>query len=95
MDPEAGSFHSGDNTRPLALVNTDNRLIASSARLAWEPNLARYICKNQQGFLKGRSMLSNIVDIDYHAMTVSLKCEKGAVFSLILKRLFLVFPILF
>jgi hypothetical protein len=87
-DPELGAYYSGENTRPLALVNTDNRLIASSARLAWEPCLESYICKNQQGFLKGRNMLSNVIDIDYHAMTVSLKCDKGAIFFFDFKAAF-------
>jgi hypothetical protein len=87
-DPELGSYYSGENTRPLALVNTDNRLIASSARLAWEPVLEMYICKRQQGFLKGRSMLSNVIDIDYHAMTVSLKCARGALFLFDFKAAF-------
>ena len=31
----------------------------------------------QRGFLKGRSMIGNIVDVDYEAMTVSLKYEQG------------------
>ena len=74
-----GNFYNGECTRPLALVNVDNRLIASAARMAWEPLLEMYISKHQQGFLKGRNMLSNVIDIDYHAMTVSLKCAKGAI----------------
>ena len=78
-DPEAGEFFNGESTRPLALVNTDNRILASAARIAWEPLLDGYICANQQGFLKGRQMLNNVIDIDYQSMTVSLKCEKGAV----------------
>ena len=79
-DPELGQFFRGEDTRPLALVNVDNCILASAARMAWEPLLNFYISKHQQGFLKGRSMLANIIDIDYHAMTVSLKLPKGAVF---------------
>ena len=76
-DPIMGDFYSGDTTRPLALVNTDNRILASAARISWEPLLANYISTHQQGFLKGRQMLNNVIDIDYHAMTISLKCRKG------------------
>ena len=75
----AGDFYTGETTRPLALVNTDNRILASAARITWEPILANFISLEQQGFLKGRQMLGNVIDIDYEAMTVSLKCEKGAV----------------
>ena len=37
-------FHPGD-TRPLSISNTDNRLLASAARIAWEPILERWISK--------------------------------------------------
>ena len=78
-DPEHGEVYRGEDTRPLALVNVDNRIIASAARIRWEPLLARhYISSMQQGFLRGRMMTNNILDIDYDAMTVSLKCKKGA-----------------
>jgi len=78
VDPEHGEFFAGEDTRPLALVNTDNRIIASSARITWEPILAQYISDHQQGFLKGRQMLNNVISIDYEAMTVSLKYGRGA-----------------
>ena len=76
-DPEQGEFYRGEDTRPLALVNTDNRIIASAARIAWEPLLSKYISTAQQGFLKGRQMINNIIEVDYDSMTVSLKCERG------------------
>jgi len=78
-DPAAGEFFSGENTRPLALVNTDNRIMASAARLTWEPILSNYISLMQQGFLKGRQMLGNVIDIDFHSMRVSLTKPSGAV----------------
>ena len=79
IDPEFGEVYAGEDTRPLALVNTDNRIIASAARRCWEPILdKRYISIHQQGFLKGRLMINNILDIDYNAMSVSLLHDKGA-----------------
>jgi len=72
-DPEAGDYYRGEDTRPLALVNVDNRIIASAARHTWEPLLNKYISKAQQGFLKGRQMINNIICIDHDAMTVSLR----------------------
>ena len=78
-DPESGEVYRGEDTRPLSLVNTDNRIIASAARIKWEPLLDKYfISKMQQGFLKGRYMMNNILDIDYEAMTVSLRYRRGA-----------------
>ena len=48
VDPEAGEFYAGGDTRPLALVNVDNRIIASAARLCWEPILAKFISKSKR-----------------------------------------------
>jgi len=78
-DPAAGEYFSGENTRPLALVNVDNRIMASAARLTWEPILSKYVSLKQQGFIKGRQMLGNVIDIDFHSMRVSLTKESGAV----------------
>ena len=78
VDPGCGEFYDAESTRPLALVNTDNRIIAAAARAAWEPLLNSFISHHQQGFLKGRQMLNNVIDIDYYAMTVSLTSAKGA-----------------
>jgi hypothetical protein len=74
-----GDYFAADATRPLAIVNTDNRLIASAYRLRWEPILEPWVSIMQQGFLQGRSMLSNIVDIDFEAMRVSLQYKAGAI----------------
>ena len=74
---EVGEYFKGEDTRPLALVNTDNRIIASAARLTWEPILNNFISRAQQGFLKGRQMLNNVIDIDYEAMRVSLNSKSG------------------
>ena len=76
-DPEVGEFYRGEDTRPLALVNTDNRIIANAARLTWEPLLNKYISKAQRGFLKGRHMINNLIEIDYDAMRISMRAEKG------------------
>ena len=77
IDEEAGEYFKGEDTRPLALVNTDNRIIASAARLTWEPILNSFISRAQQGFLRGRQMINNVIDIDYEAMRMSVKSEKG------------------
>ena len=57
------------NVRPLSITNTSNRLIASAVRLALEPALAPYITIQQRGFLPGRSIIANILDIDEELIT--------------------------
>ena len=51
-------------TRPLSIVNTDNRSAASTLSLCVEPLFARWVSPMQRGFLRGRSMIENILDID-------------------------------
>ena len=65
-----GEFYTPADTRPLSIVNTDNRIIASALRLAWEPIFYDWVSKAQIDFLKGRSMLANIIDIDEASMIV-------------------------
>jgi len=78
VDESFGTYYHPKDTRPLSISNVDNRLLASAARLAWEPVLERWVSKFQRGFLKGRSMLHNVIDVDTASMTVSLKHEHGA-----------------
>ena len=77
-DQEHGDFYEAGNTRPLALVNLDNRILASAARIAWEPILEKWVSGMQKGFLTGRVMLHNVLEVDYESMRVSLKCDKGS-----------------
>jgi hypothetical protein len=74
-----GDFHTVEATRPLAIVNTDNRLLASAGRIRWEDIFNDFVSPAQRGFLPGRSMLSNVIDIDEEAMTVSLRHAEGAI----------------
>ena len=72
------SIYDPASTRPLNVTNTDNRLIASATRLAIEPILAEYITRDQNGFLRGRSMLGNLVDIDEGMARAALQ-EQAAI----------------
>ena len=64
FDPEGNPIYHPGETRPLAISNTDNRLIATTARLRWEDIANKYVHEHQRGFLPGRSMIQNIIDID-------------------------------
>ena len=78
-DTDMGNFFHPGDTRPLSVSNVDNRMLASAARIAWEPILEEWVSEAQRGFLKGRSMLHNVIEIDWSAMKVSLKHEHGAI----------------
>lgn len=63
-DNEGRDVYTPENTRPLNITNADNRLMATAVRLRIEPAMANNISHMQRGFLAGRSMLANIIDID-------------------------------
>ena len=76
---EGEDIYDASSTRPLSIVNTDNRLMCSAARIRWESFFAKWISNNQKGFIRGRSMLSNVLKIDHEAMRVSLQCGAGII----------------
>eukprot|EP00959_Pyramimonas_sp_CCMP1952_P216220 4522305-Pyramimonas_sp.AAC.1 len=53
-------------------------IIAGAMRLWIEPAVAPGISDSQCGFLRGRSMLANLVDIDEAILHVSLEYEDAA-----------------
>ena len=77
-DPRMGPIFTAEGTRPLSIVNTDNRLIASFFRIHLESIFSRWVSAAQRGFIRGRSMMANIIDIDLQSMLISLKHPFGA-----------------
>ena len=75
---ELGDVFTPEGTRPLSIVDTANRLLANAFRRRWEPILARWISPEQQGFLPGRSLLSNVIDIEEAAVTAAMQGDKPA-----------------
>jgi hypothetical protein len=72
-------IHKASETRPLTITDCSNRLIANAYRYRWEGLIAPIIDENQRGFLPGRSMLQNVVDIEHKAMLTALSEDDGAV----------------
>ena len=83
-----GDFYTAADTRPLVIVNTDNRIIASALRIRLEHGLAKWISEWQHGFISGRSMLSNVVDIQHAGQLTALGREHGAILLLDFKAAF-------
>ena len=79
--PAFGEFYTAAKTRPMSLINTDNRLLASSYRSLLEPLADAVVPPMQRGFLRGRSLLRNAFEIDHASMLASLE-EKNAVLIL-------------
>ncbi len=63
----------GEDTRPLSLKDTDNKLIGTVTNKALTPTLSRSVVAEQRGFTAGRSLLSNVVDRDAMARIASCR----------------------
>ena len=81
IDEEFGGYCTPEETRPFYIINTSNRLLANTVCLRIEPVLERSITPMQRGFLPGRSMLANVIDVDEQTMVSALEeSEPAAVF---------------
>jgi hypothetical protein len=67
VHPQFGDFYTPENTRPLSIVNTDNRILAIAGQIQIEKAAKEWVSDMQQGFIKGRSMVENIFKIDLAA----------------------------
>ena len=74
---DGSAFFLPQDTRPISMVDTSNRLMANAARLRWEPTLSEWVAHLQRGFLTGRSLLANVIDLEEAAMRVSLQAPDG------------------
>ncbi len=60
------------DTRPLSLKNSDNKTITACINHASIHTVAQGTHHSQRGFVPGRQLLQNVVDLDYHARHVGL-----------------------
>jgi exonuclease III len=75
---ELGEYYAAGDTRPLSIVNCDNRLLANAVRIRVEPIFETWISSMQQGFLPGRSLLSNVMDVDHALRSTAVSQQNGA-----------------
>ena len=74
--------YDASSTRPLSIVDSINRIIASVFRLVLERQVHTWISYQQRGFVCGRQMLLNIIDVDFAAQKISIKSARGAILLL-------------
>ena len=78
--PKKGTGYIED-TRPLSVSNTYNRIIAATIKTAIQPSILGYISKDQTGFWPGRSMDENI---EYFNEMFYAALDKGEEYSVFL-----------
>ena len=80
LHPELGAYYFPKKThRPFLLVNTDNRMLASSYRKIFEFIANDFVSGAQKDFLRKRSVLEKVVSVDYESMQISLKPDRRAI----------------
>ena len=77
FDDAVGEYYDPEHTRPITVTNFDNRILASAVRFRIEPLLAKWVSPKQRGFIGGRSMLANIIDIDEIMQHTALGYDDG------------------
>ena len=76
------------STRPLSVVDSINRILASVFRISLERAGGKQISEFRRGFLQGRSMLRNILELDHNPQKISIKHKSGAILLLGFKAAF-------
>ena len=71
-------MYSGEATRPLSLANTDNKVMAGASRICLEPVADDWISWQQRGFVGGRKMSRNVVELDLEARCSAMRGERSA-----------------
>ncbi len=66
VDPSGAEFFDPEGARPLNIVNADDRTLAKAIRHKVEEPLSAGIARHQWGFLRGRSMIEDTIDINEH-----------------------------
>ena len=64
LDTDCEAIRDAASARPLSLKNTDNKSIAGTYNLCVTPAVQKCVSYIQNGFIKGRQLVGNIVTID-------------------------------
>ena len=79
-DPDLGAVFLPSQTRPISVVNTDNRISASLLNMVFIEVASSLCFPGQRGFIPGRLISANIYDMDYAAKLLLSKNQRGALF---------------
>ena len=89
VSADGANWFAPKDTRPISIVNSDNRILANMFRDVLARFADKRCCKQQRGFLLNRFLLENVVDADFESRKVYLSDKNGA---LILVDLAAAFP---
>ena len=72
LDTEYAMSRKASNTRPLSISNTDCKLCAAAVNAPLAMHVEKWALHQQRGFVLGRQLLDNVIDIDAYARTASM-----------------------
>ena len=76
---DGNNAYDAQDTRPLSIVDAANWILASIFRVSLERVLGSWVSEFQRGFLRGRQMLRNVIDVDFAAQKISVRSTSGAI----------------
>ena len=75
-----GVLGSAADTRPLNISNGECRILANAVRLGFERAMSSWVSSMQRGFLPGRSLLLNVIEMEHRMQAESLRGQDGSAF---------------
>jgi hypothetical protein len=72
-EDEVEIIRDGECTRPLGLKNTDNKVIVSATISTFRKDMRRSTHASQRGFVPGRLLVQNVLDLDAAARIQGMK----------------------
>ena len=72
-------YYAPGGTRPISIVDSANRILASIFCAVLERKIGHRLERAQKGFLKGRHLLRNVLDVDFAAHKISVRSRSGAI----------------
>jgi hypothetical protein len=90
-DSESLGKRAASDTRPLSCKNCDNKTLAGSVNHTMTPHIAKHADEQQEGFVKGRNGLNNVITIDCHSRAVDAQAADQGPLAVELTPLLLLF----
>ena len=78
VDPARGDVYSPENIRPLSVVGCFNRIIAAAFRSKLASRIGQVLGPTQRGFVPGKQIIENVLEIDWEYMRVTTTKSHGA-----------------
>ena len=66
---------SPDDTRPVSLANSDSKICESALNAPLAEALETWACHDQRGFIGGRMLVDNIIELDTYGRICSMQAD--------------------